>query len=87
MAKTRIVFSSNGIRQIMRDPRLAKDIERRTSAITSACNDQSSWGGYKQEIDTEGARPVGRIWTIGRSDTPGGDRAFRMIRNLDRGRM
>lgn len=82
----RLRFNPAAPRLIMSNARVAEDIRRRTQAVVDACNSESSWGGYNSEVDTDGDRPVGRVWSIGKSDRPGGDRAFRLIKNLDRGR-
>lgn len=87
MAKgNRITFRKQAAREILNSPAVVQDIKQRTEAVQSACNAESSWGGYESEVDRDHPRPVGRVWSIGRSDRPGGDRALRMVKNLDAGR-
>ena len=82
----RLRFNPIAPRILLSNPKMKAEIAKRTEAISDACNSDSSWGGYNFEVDTEGDRPVGRVWSIGKSDRPGGDRALRLIQNLDRGR-
>lgn len=81
-ADVRIELNSAAAGRLLRGPEVVEGLERRASAITDACNEQSSWGGYKYEVDTDGPVPVARVWTIGKSDRPGGDRALRMVQNM-----
>lgn len=67
-------------------PLLLADVRQRTKAVADACNASSSWGGYYWQVRTTPTRVVGNVWSIGRSDRPGGDRALRMVRKIDAGR-
>lgn len=86
MAKVRYKANRSAARQVLFSPRVITDVNRRTRAVAQESNRQSSWGGYKYETDVSGNRPRGRVWSFGKSDRPGGDRALRMISNLDAGR-
>lgn len=83
---SRIVKNKNATLKILNSVRVVTDIQQRTAMMTSTNNGQSSWGGYKSEVNTtDYPVPVGRIWSIGRSDSPGSDRALRLLRNLESG--
>lgn len=86
MAKAKLKFHTNGFKELLTDPAVVADLERRAEAITEACNAASSWGGYYQATNAAGNRGRSRIWSKGRSDRPGSDRALRIVRNLDAGR-
>lgn len=82
----RLRFNATAGKRLLNDPGVTADVARRTKQVADACNSQSSWGGYNSEVNIDGERPVGRVWSIGKSDRPGGDRALRLIQNLDKGR-
>lgn len=80
-------FKRDALDKIHSDPKTVADVTRRVKAVADASNAQSSWGGYHYAVNTtDYKRPVGRVWSIGRSETPGSDRALRLLRNFDRAR-
>lgn len=82
----RVVYNRNAFSQILKQPKVRADIARRTKAIADKSNSQSSWGGYNSEVDLDGDRPVGRVWSIGSAERVGSDRGLRLLKNLDEGR-
>lgn len=86
MAKVKVKIQRGAIEKLLNFPEPREKTLHAVNSITAACNAQSSWGGYKSEYDTDYKAPVGRVWSYGRSDAPGTDRAMRMVRNLDAGR-
>lgn len=84
--KQRVTVDSKAIGRILKGPQVKAEVEKRTTAIREACNADSSWGGYYSHVYDEYSRPLGRIWTIGRYDSEGTDRALRMLKKLDAGR-
>ena len=82
----RMTVNRAAYRRIMTSPMLLADVRRRTKAVADACNAESSWGGYYWQSRMTPTRVVGTVWSIGRSDRPGGDRALRMVRKIDSGR-
>ncbi len=84
MAKTRIVVNQKAIDQIVRSPAVQADLMRRAGAIASACNRESSWGGYEVDGEIDSAGAGSRVYSI--DEAGDSERANRIIRNLDAGR-
>ena len=84
--RIKVEVQRGAIERLLNSPGVLGRTQESTQSIADACNAQSSWGGYKYELDTDYKAPVGRVWSYGRSDHPGTDRAMRMVRNLDAGR-
>jgi hypothetical protein len=84
MARTRIVLNQRNIDKLPTLPKVVADTARRTKAIADACNSQSSWGGYRSEVEVYDDGPHGRVWSIDEASDEA--RAQRLVRNLDAGR-
>jgi hypothetical protein len=84
MARTRIVLNQRNIDKLPTLPKVVADTARRTKAIEDACNSQSSWGGYRSEVEVYDDGPHGRVWSIDEASDEA--RAQRLVRNLDAAR-
>ena len=84
MATTRIVLNDKNIDKLPTLPKAVADLARRVGAVEDACNSQSSWGGYRSEVEEWPDGPVGRVWSIDEASDEA--RQQRLIRNLDAAR-
>lgn len=83
-SRVRVKVNQDAIRQIEQSPEADRLIRRHAEAIASACNAESSWGGYVVEDDSEEERPA-RAVVIDTAVPSSDGRRDRMIRNLDAG--
>jgi hypothetical protein len=84
MATVRVVTNKRNIDKLDTLPTTIADVTGRVQAIENACNSQSSWGGYRSEVEVYDDGPHGRVWSIDEASDEA--RAQRLVRNLDAGR-
>jgi hypothetical protein len=79
----RIRFKKQGFPAIMAGPEAQEMLDRRARAITAACNNDSTWGGYHYAVSRDAVRARARIWSADARNDEARDQ--RLIRNLDAG--
>jgi len=83
MAKVRLEFNREALRQIMSGPEARALVNGMADATRDACNAESSWGGYESADASDDIRARARVWSYDNRNDEARDN--RMIRNLDAG--
>ena len=73
------------LRQLLDDPAVVADTQRRAEAIAQACNSQSTWGGYVARPDDDADRARSVVLNVDPDASPDEARNLRMLSNMDAG--
>lgn len=74
----RVVFNPAAVPVLMHSA--VGILGQRAAAIASACNGESSWGGYESDAEVTSIGAIAVVWSIGEHDDEA--RQQRLVRNL-----
>lgn len=80
MPKVRMKFNKGAIKQLLTMPAAQAMVDREGERVASACNGQSSWGGYHAASEPGGSRARARVYEGDARNEEA--RNQRLVRNL-----